>query len=57
MIDLLSFPTQHKLVAVGILAHGEVGRFAIFRLRLPVTSATGGDDLGCSGDDIRHLKG
>ncbi len=47
---------EHDLVAFGIGAHGEVGRFAIFGLRVVAQLAASSDDLGGSSDHVGNLK-
>ena len=47
---------EHKLVALGIFAHREVGRLAVFPLGLAVAAAAGGRDFGGAGHDIGDLK-
>ena len=53
---LPSLAGEHDLVAFGIGAHGEVGRFAIFGLRVVAQRAAGSDDLGGSRDHVGNLK-
>ena len=48
---------EHDLVAVGVDAHGEVGRLAVFGFGLAGEGAAGGDDFGGGGDDVGDLEG
>ena len=45
------------MVTLGVLAHGEVGWFAVFPLGFTITTTAGGNHSGSSGDDIGHLQG
>ena len=54
---LASRAAQHDLIAVGIFAHSEVWRFAVFGLRFAVAFSASGNDLGCADDDVCDLKG
>ena len=49
---------EHDLVAFGVGAEGEVGRFAgLVGHRFVAESAAGGDEFGGSSDDIGDLEG
>ena len=49
---------EHDLVALGVGAHGEVGRFAgLIGHRFVAQDTSGGDDFGRSGEDIGDLEG
>ena len=49
---------EHDLVALGVGAHGEVGRFAgLVGNRLVAKDTSGGYKFGSSGKDIGNLEG
>jgi len=49
---------EHDLVALGVGAHGEVGRFAgLVGHRLVAKDTSGSNEFGSSGKDIGNLEG
>ena len=55
-VSLASLPRQHEFVALGVGAHGQMRRLAVFLARLVGEDATGSGDLGGSSHHIGHLK-
>ena len=54
----MPFAREHDLVALGVGAHGEVGRLAgLIGHRFVAQDTSGSYDFGRSGEDIRDLEG
>lgn len=53
---LTAFPNQHNFISLRIDTHGQMGRFAIFRLWIASYLAASSFDLSRSGNDIGHLE-
>lgn len=48
---------EHDLIAVGVFAHGQVRRFAVFGLWFAFAFSACCDDLSCTEHDICDLEG
>lgn len=58
ILRLMPLASEHDLVALGVGAHGEVGRLAgLVGHWLVAQQAAGGDDFGGTGKDIGDLEG
>jgi len=49
-------PAQHDLIAIGIFAHGKVGRFSVFPLRFPFATTACRHNFRRTLHNIGHLE-